>query len=237
MMSIAAGIAAIIIVLIVIVAVANFFMWLLEDQVGGKLVEAVGVIVFIAGIANAAAAAVIVGIVLFLAGIGFRSHAKETQRKESAESFARWRLRRLDEILDECWNQETLKFNWDRWWEDGDDLFYNDETETEREMKKRAGEEFRRMGRDQVYLLNLYLKWLKEEHLREKGIRQLKARESMIHSMGSLFTMYSDQDAKAYCELALRYRTDLYEYIIFARKQLTRQILQDMIDRGNAICK
>ena len=211
---------------ILIILAIGFVAWALDEPAGGVISIILGVILYISGTH-------ILGIICGIFGIWAYAHAKEEEKKANIAWEKNYRRKRLYEILEHCWNGNTCELDWDSWWDESDHIFYN---ESDQEIKKSAQSEFENMGKSQIRMINIYLGYLKDESRKDWAIREIKARQSIIYGLSSMFWQkeFYMKNSKL-CNEVEAYKQDVCDYIIYGEKTLNQEKLSSMIKRGDDI--
>lgn len=213
---------------IIIILLLDFFAWIFFEKAGGVVIVIIGIIFFLSSYR-------IVGIALGVIGIWVFVKANDSSEKIKKTASKKYNLKIMYELVDECWNSENYEFNWKHWFDKKDETFYD---ESAQEVKKSAQLELQSKGKLQIGVLNTYIEKMMDEKRRDWAMKEIKARQSIILDLTCIFKEpYScdlDSNSRLINEVS-KYRQDIYDYIIYEKKQLNQEKLLEMIKRGIAI--
>lgn len=97
----------------------------------------------------------------------------------------------------------------------------------------RAASELENKGKVQIRWINSELKNMVYADYRNLSVMYIKEKEQSV--VVNLVSMFELTDDRLRGEVE-QYRQDIYDYILYGRKQLNSEKLSDMIKRGDTIC-
>lgn len=215
----------------IIVLILLFFLaWAWEEPAGGIIAIIAGVIFYLSGSHTVGIVAGIGGIVCYIHAKEAKKEAKKEAHKTASRSYFSLELEKL---LERCWNTDMREFNWNLWLSEDWVLVAGGDENLEKELRERAGSELQSYGECQIDRINILLKGMENPNAnRDRIVMTIKNyEESIVRSLNWMFNASSEQLRRE----VRQYQTDLYDYIIYDRKQLSSEKLSDMIQRGDAI--
>ena len=211
----------------IIVLILLFFLaWAWGEPAGGIIAIIAGVIFYLSGSRTAGVVAGIVGVVCYI-------HAKEAKKEAHKTASRNYFFLELEKLLEKCWNTDTCEFNWKLWLDEDWVLCAGGDENLEKELRERAGSELQSYGRSQICRINVALMGMENPNAnRDRIVMTIKNyEESIVRNLNAMFDASSEQLRRE----VRQYQTDLYDYIIYDRKQLSSEKLSYMIQRGDAI--
>ncbi|RGG27500.1 hypothetical protein DWY19_12095 [Coprobacillus sp. AF24-1LB] len=136
-------------------------------------------------------------------------------------------------MLNRCFSSRTLEFNWHLWHEEDWSLYAGGNETLEKKLRMRAASELENKGKVQIRWINSELKNMVNADYRNLSVMHIKEKEQSI--VVNLVSMFELTDDRLRSEVE-QYRQDIYDYILYGRKQLNSEKLSDMIKRGDTIC-
>ena len=211
---------------ILILFIIGYLGWAFEEPTGGVVTIIIGVIFYISG-------SHIAGIITGVVGVACYIHAKDSKEKSNKASENNFYFNELYKLLDRCFNSNTLEFNWNLWHEEDWPLYAGGNKNLEKKLRTTAASELADKGKIQIRWLNNELKNMVYADYRNLSVIHIKEKErSIVVNLESMFAFTNDQLRSE----VWQYRQDIYDYILYERKQLNSEKLSDMIKRGDAIC-
>ena len=211
---------------ILFIVLTNVVLFCLETKAVGIIISIIGILSFLSGGNNFAIIGIIAGICLY-------NHAKELHEKEHRKSIIKYNQRAVYELIEKCWDHQTLDFNWSLWFDEEDAVFYDD---PDLALKKMAQSELQSIGKAQIRTLNMYLDMMKNADDKDYAMKEIKAREHIVLNLECIFSKPFTCTSQTPLQREVhQYRQDLYDYVLYKRKPLNQAKLSSMIKRGQAI--
>ena len=211
---------------ILILFIIGYLGWAFEEPAGGVITIIIGVIFYISG-------SHIAGIITGIVGVCAYFSAKDSKEKTNKISTENFYFNELYKLLDRCFNSSTLEFNWHLWFDEDWPLYAGGNETLEKKLRMRAASELANKGKVQIRWINSELKNMVYADYRNLSVMHIKEKERSI--VVNLVSMFELTDDRLRSEVE-QYRQDIYDYILYGRKQLNSEKLSDMIKRGDTIC-
>lgn len=211
---------------VLILFIIGYLGWAFEEPTGGVVTIIIGVIFYISG-------SHIAGIITGIVGVCAYISAKDSKEKANKISTENFYFNELYKLLDRCFNSSTLEFNWHLWFDKDWPLYAGGNETLEKKLRMRAASELANKGKVQIRWINSELKNMVYADYRNLSVMHIKEKERSI--VVNLVSMFELTDDRLRSEVE-QYRQDIYDYILYGRKQLNSEKLSDMIKRGDTIC-